>query len=38
VDEEDYAEVEDEEDLLEKEEDQSFVIIAINRDIWRDIA
>jgi hypothetical protein len=30
VDEEDLAEVEDKEDLVEEEEDQSFVITAIN--------
>jgi hypothetical protein len=31
VDEEDSIEVEDMEDLVEEEEDQSFVIIAINQ-------
>jgi hypothetical protein len=30
VDEEDSTETKDEEDLVEEEEDQSFVIIAIN--------
>jgi hypothetical protein len=36
VGEEDSIEVEDEVDLVEEVEDQSFVIIEINWDIWKE--
>jgi hypothetical protein len=36
VDEEDSIEVEDEVDLVEEVDDRSFIIIAINQDIWKE--